>query len=364
MSDRPVKCVVWDLDDTLWDGVLLEDGAAPLRPAVAGVLRTLDRRGILLSIASRGDAAAARERLRDLGIDDLFLHPHINWGSKVDSITEIARRLNLGLDAFAFVDDQPFELAEVASRLPAVRCFPASEAAGLPDLPEFQPRFVTDESRLRRSMYRSELAREEATERFGGSPEEFLASLSMVFAIAPATEADLMRAEELTVRTNQLNTTGRTYSYEELDEYRRSPRHLLLVAELEDRFGTYGKVGLTLIERGPDAWTIRLLLMSCRVLSRGVGTVLLDHVRRLAVEAGVALRADFVQTERNRMMFVTYRLAGFRQIQASGQELLLELAETAAPPPPRHLTLRTSPSPLAGEEAEGRRGGRSDPADQ
>jgi FkbH-like protein len=340
MAVQPVKCVVWDLDDTLWDGVLLEDAEVRVRPWVIIVVRTLDERGILHSIASRNDARAARAKLRELGLDDLFLCPQINWGAKSDSLAEIGRDLNLDLDAFAFVDDQEFERAEVRARLPEVRCLDPGEIPGLPDRPDFQPRFVTEEARRRRLMYLGDRRRQEAAERFAGPAREFLASLSMVFTIAAASEQDLRRAEELTVRTNQLNTTGRTYSYAELDGYRRSPNHLLLMAELEDRFGGYGKVGLALVELGARLWTIRLFLMSCRVVSRGVGGVLLDDIRRRAAAADVTLRADFFRNERNRMMYVTYRLAGFREVSSQGDALVLEDTVGEPPPVPDHLTVR------------------------
>jgi FkbH-like protein len=340
MSERPVKCVVWDLDDTIWDGVLLEDREVRVRPDVVAALHELDGRGILHSIASRNDATTAHASLRAFGIDELFLHPQINWQSKADSIAEVARRLDLSLDAFAFVDDQVFEREEVRWRLPEVRCFDAGEAARLPSLPAFQPAFATEESRRRRALYRSEMRREEEAERFTGSPQEFLASLAMVFTVAPASEGDLRRAEELTIRTHQLNTTGRTYSYAELDDLRRSPRHMLLIAELEDRLGSYGKIGLALVALDADAWTIKLLLMSCRVLSRGVGTVLLNEIQRRAATAGVKLRADFVRNGRNRMMYVTYRLAGFREVWQEGDEAVLEATSREVPGPPTHLTIR------------------------
>ena len=99
-------------------------------------------------------------------------------------------------------------------------------------------------------MYQSQLAREEIESEFEGTSEQFLASLGMTFTIAPARREDLQRAEELTIRTNQLNATGRTYSYDELDALRESPDHLLLVASLTDRFGSYGKIGVALVEKG------------------------------------------------------------------------------------------------------------------
>jgi len=340
-DDSPVKCVVWDLDDTVWDGVLLEDEQVRLRPEVLEVLRTLDGRGILHSIASRNDPAAAHGKLTELGIADLFLYPQISWGSKAQSVAAIARRLNLAPDAFAFVDDQPFEREEVNSQLPAVRCFDAARAAELPSLPAFRPRFVTDESRQRRHMYRAGIERDQAAGEFAGTSDEFLATLDMVFTVAPALSEDLKRAEELTVRTHQLNTTGRTYSYAELEELQRSADHLLLTAELTDRYGSYGKIGLALVELGPAAWRVKLLLMSCRVMSRGVGTVLLSEIQRLAADAGVRLEADFVVTDRNRMMYVTYRMGGFREVRRDGDEVVLEGPAGEVAPHPAYLTVNS-----------------------
>ncbi|MET8578126.1 HAD-IIIC family phosphatase [Streptomyces sp. NPDC005012] len=312
-SAPTVKCVVWDLDNTVWDGVLLEDARVTLRPAVVEVIRTLDERGILNSIASRNDHDAAMAKLEELGIADYFLHPQINWGNKSDSVRAVAEAFNIGIDTLAFVDDQPFERDEVRFAHAEVLCVDAADAAGIPGLPRMRPRFVTADSRERRLLYRADVRRKEAQETHAGTDEEFLASLGMRFTIGPAHERDLQRAEELTVRTNQLNATGYTYSYDELDAFRRSPDHDLLVAGLEDRYGTYGKIGLALVERGTDAWTVKLLLMSCRVMSRGVGTVLLGHLIRSAHEAGVPLRAEFVPTDRNRVMYVTYKFAGFRE---------------------------------------------------
>src|SRR5262249_47371716 len=149
---------------------------------------------------------------------------------------------------------------------------------------------------------------------YRGPSVDFLRTLEMRFEIEEARDTDLERAEELTVRTHQLNTTGYTYSYEELDAYRRSDRHQLLIAGLTDRFGPYGKIGLTLVECGERVWTIKLLLMSCRVMSRGVGSVLLGYLMEQARDAGVPLRAEFKSNGRNRMMYVTYRFAHFQEV--------------------------------------------------
>ena len=318
-----IKCVVWDLDNTLWDGTLLEGDKVALREDVLTEIRRLDALGILHSVASKNDHDAAMEQLRVFGIDDLFLYPQINWNAKSHSVAKIAESINIGIDSLAFVDDQEFERAEVARAHPEVTCLDAIDLAVLRE-PAFQPRFVTDESARRRAMYRSQIMRAERESDFVGTNEEFLADLDMTLTIAPAQREDLQRAEELTVRTNQLNSSGVTYSYEELDALRTSPDHLLLVASLTDRFGDYGKIGVCLLEKGPEHWYVRLLLMSCRVMSRGVGTVLLGHVMNLAREAGKPLRADFAETGRNRLMQITYAFAGFTEVSRDCENVVLE----------------------------------------
>jgi FkbH-like protein len=321
---KSIKCVVWDLDNTIWDGVLLEDPNVTLRPGVVETLRELDRRGILHSIASKNDHEAAMKKLQEFGIQDYFLYPEINWNSKSSSIQAIAKSINIGLDTLAFIDDQPFEREEVAYELPDVMCVDALDLAWLPEMPGMMPRFVTNESRLRRQMYLGDIARKVVESEFTGPNEDFLATLEMVFTIKPASEADLQRAEELTVRTHQLNTTGYTYSYDELNAFRHSPNHLLLVSSLEDKYGTYGTIGLALVEKGPAFWSVKLLLMSCRVMSRGVGTIMMSTIMQRAREAGACLRADFIPNGRNRMMYVTYKFGGFSEIAQDGDLIIFE----------------------------------------
>jgi len=152
------------------------------------------------------------------------------------------------------------------------------------------------------------------------------------------------------LRTNQLNSTAVTYSYEELAAFADSPDHLLLVASLTDRFGTYGTIGLALVAKNHPVWTLKLLLMSCRVMSRGVGNVLLNHIMRLAAEAGARLRAEFIPTDRNRIMFVTYRFAGFRPAGKRDNVDLLEAPLDDVPPPPDHVVVHVDPA-LAGVSA-------------
>lgn len=346
-KSQKIKCLVWDLDNTLWDGTLLEDKQVRLRPEAVEVIKTLDARGILQSIASRNDATQALAQLKAFGVEEYFLYPQINWNAKSGSVQQIAKDLNLGIDAFAFVDDQPFERDEVAHGNPQVLCLDAAELAGIPDLPQMQPRFITEDSAKRRQMYLDDQKRHLEEQGFAGTQEAFLANLGMKFDIASAGEMDLQRAEELTVRTHQLNSTGYTYSYEELRNFIQSPDHELLIAGLDDKYGSYGRIGLALVEKRESVWILKLLLMSCRVMSRGVGTVLLHFIMSRAQAAGASLQAEFVPTDRNRMMHVTYRFAGFRKVANRDGVDVLEANLSQLQPMPKYLDLRVEPPVVA-----------------
>lgn len=311
MTDQTgtIKCLAWDLDNTLWDGTLLEDLSVTLRSDAKQVIKTLDARGILHSIASRSNHDSVMQRLNDLG-----------------------------LDAIAFIDDEPFERDEVKFTCPEVTCIDAADLPRVPDMPIMHPRFATEDSRLRRQMVLTDIARKQAEDEYTGPQEAFMESLGMALTIFPAQEEDLQRAEELTVRAHQLNATGVTYSYDELNQFRQSDRYDLLMARLDDRYGSYGHIGLALVEREAGLWTIKLLLMSCRVISRGVGTAMLTHIIDLARKHGVRLQAQFVPNDRNRMMNITFRFAGFREVQKNDGIVALEHDLTDIPKQPRYIT--------------------------
>lgn len=338
---KKVKCVVWDLDNTLWNGVLLEDEEVSLRQGVRGIIEELDKRGILQSIASKNEHNIAMEKLKELGLDEFFIYPQINWGAKSSSIKAIAKSINIGLDTLAFIDDQPFEIEEVSFSVPEVLCIDSADLSKLLGMQEMNPRFITEDSKLRRKMYQNDILRNTAEENYTGTQEEFLASLNMSFTIAPVCEGDLQRAEELTVRTHQLNTTGYPYSYEELDRFRKSDTHKLYMAGLEDKYGTYGKIGLVLIECKEEYWTIKLLLMSCRVMSRGVGSILISYIMRLAKRECVKLRAEFIPTDRNRMMYITYKFGGFTEVEEKDGLIIFENSMEQIQPLPDYVKINT-----------------------
>src|SRR5690554_3135807 len=123
---RKIKCVIWDLDHTIWEGILMEDSTVRLHDHIVEVIETLDQRGILQSIASRNEHDVAMEKLKQLGIDHYFIYPQINWNNKSASIQSIVESINIGMDTIAFIDDQPYEREEVNFHHPDVLCIDAS----------------------------------------------------------------------------------------------------------------------------------------------------------------------------------------------------------------------------------------------
>lgn len=313
------KCVVWDLDNTIWDGILSEAKSISIKENVINVIKELDRRGILQSIASKNNYDDAMSKLKELNISEYFLYPQINWNSKSSSIKKIQQSLNIGIDSFAFIDDQKFEREEVKSALGDITCYDTSEIDHILEYKAFNPSFLTDSSKYRRKMYMESITRKKDEETYEGTPEEFLTKLKMKFTISEATEDDLKRAQELTIRTHQLNATGITYDYDELNAFRVSPDYSLYVCELTDIYGSYGKIGVSLVEKKNDTWHIKLLLMSCRVMSRGVGTILLTYIINEAKKNNKKLFADFKKTDRNKMMYITYKLANFKEASSNGE---------------------------------------------
>ena len=191
-------------------------------------------------------------------------------------------------------------------------------------MPELDPAHVTEYDKMRSQMYLGEIQRSADEESFRGPKEAFLSSLDMQLTIFRPGEGDLQRAAELTQRTNQLNTTGYSFSRDELQSFLNSEEHLLLMAKLKDKYGDYGRIGLMIVEKETDHWTIKLLLMSCRVMTYGIGSVMLSYLINLAGKINKKLFAEFLPNERNRLMNVTYKFMNFKDYENKGKVLIFK----------------------------------------
>jgi methoxymalonate biosynthesis protein len=309
-----VKCVIWDLDNTLLSGVYLESGAQPPPPdpAMVTAAAQLRDRGIIHAIASRNPPEAAQYAARVTGLD--FAAAECGWGRKSDAVRRITADLGLAPDAVAFVDDDLYERAEVSSAVPEVLVLSPEDMAEAVGWPEFSPAVVTAEARRRGQMYAERRRRLEEARAFAGSPDEFLRYCRTQVSITPATAADVPRLHELSVRTRQFNTAGQDVPEPVLRELIGSPGHQVTIVRLADRFGDDGVVGGCVVERGSgSAWTVTLLMMSCRAMGRGVIQALLAWLARSAAHGGAAtLAVPSLVTPRNVPLRLALAAAGFR----------------------------------------------------
>lgn len=298
-SAKTIKCVVWDLDNTLWDGILVEDGADKLRlrPHIKEVLRTLDERGILASIVSKNNREEATAVLRSFGIEEYFLCPQISWQPKSQGIKTIARDLNIGVDSILFVDDSEFELQEVRTAHPFVRTVNALNHLAIPEMEGCQVE-VTAESRNRRKMYQVESKRTIAASDFGGNYLAFLRDCNLKLSIYPMTRDNLNRVHELTQRTNQMNFSGNRYERNILEQILDTSYLDTYVLDVEDRFGSYGIIGFCVVDNRVPLMTD--LMFSCRVQSKRVEHAFLAYIiHKYIAITGKDFFANYRKTARN-----------------------------------------------------------------
>ena len=340
MYRAPRKVLCTDLDNTLWGGVLGEDGPEGIATGSAfpgncyleyqKYLKQLSSRGILLAIVSKNNEADVREafkvRAADLALGlDSFVALKINWNEKAESIRELARELSLGLDSFVFVDDNAVECEAVRRQLPEVAVVeaPAREPWRLVEVLSGQPFFdaamVTGDDLHRVDEYRAQAQRAELASRVG-SRDEFLASLGIVCTFQSALLAPLSRAVQLLAKTNQFNLTTRRRSAADVEKYAATEGGQAVVVRVRDRFGDAGVVALALARRQGDDCVIDSLLLSCRVIGRGIESALLAYVGEEAARTGAKrLVGEFIATKKNAPCAEFYSDHGFSRFVPPGE---------------------------------------------
>jgi FkbH-like protein len=324
------RCLVLDLDNTLWGGVIGEDGIEGIRlggdaegeayQRFQEYLLDLARRGVVLAVVSKNDEADARlpfERHPDmrLGLDDIAAFV-ANWDEKAMNVERVAEELELGLDSLVFVDDNPVEREAVRRALPAVETIvmpsdPALFVQAIADYPLLEPSRLTREDANRTAQYRARamIDRERAT---APDLKSFLRGLEMSALVEPFDEVRLPRITQLISKTNQFNATTRRHGADVLRSMMADPCWVGLSLQLSDRLADHGLVAVAIAEQKGDVLDIDTFLMSCRVMGRTVETTLLEHLSAEAeLRSCVRLRGTFVPSERNRPAADLYARHGF-----------------------------------------------------
>jgi FkbH-like protein len=352
LAGRVAKVVAVDLDNTLWGGVIGEDGMTGIQvgpeypgaayQALQQALLDLTGRGILLAIASKNNPADAMEALRThpgmLLRPEHFAAMRIDWNEKSQNLREIAAELNLGLDAIAFLDDNPVERQRVREEIPEVIVVelsgdPMTYARAVRDCPAFERLAISEEDRQRTRYYAADKQRT-ALEQSTGSREDFYRSLKQEAEIAPVNALTLARVAQLTQKTNQFNLTTKRYTEPQVEELARRPDWQVLAIKVRDRYADNGLVGAAITHDRGDVCEVDTFLLSCRVIGRTVETALLAYLAEAARERGLRrLDGWFLPTKKNAPARDFYREHGFRLLAeetpegAPGQLWSLELAE-------------------------------------
>lgn len=337
----PKKVLCTDLDETLWGGIVGEDGPEGI---VSGVtfpgtsyysyqqfLKQISVRGILLAIVSKNNPAdvedAFRLRALDLAVTlDDFVGKKIGWDDKSRALRELSKELSLGLDSFVFVDESPFECDSIRQQLPEVTVIQANNEEPWNLVPRilraglFETLAITEEDRIRTEEYRLRVKRTEL-ENSSSSREDFLRSLDIRCRIVSAVDGVLDRSVQLLAKTNQFNLTTRRYSSGQIQEFAHRPKTQLLALRAQDRFGDCGVVGLAMCETRDETCRIDTLLLSCRVIGRGLESVLLYQIARTAREQGATrLLGEYAPTKKNEACVDFYPSHGFCRLQCSTTE--------------------------------------------
>lgn len=345
------KCLVLDLDNTLWGGVVGDDGIAgievgPMYPGncyteLQRRAKALRRQGVLLAIASKNEPAVVEETLAthpDLEVRaEDFAASQVTWEPKDASLRRIAADLNIDPASLVFADDSRFECDLVRASLPAVPVVrldgdPAGHAEAVLDGGFFDVLSTTETDRDRTRMYRARVQRAGFAGTFA-SATDYLRGLDIRVRLRRADQFTLPRLAQLLLRTNQFTMTGRHPGEAGTREMAQSPDHLVFSVDVADRFGAEGVVGGVWVTRRPGFWLLENVVMSCRVFSRGIEHAVLQYVADAARAAGATrLDALFRPTDRNGPGAAFYRGAGFTAGDGDGRLVLpLEPAPTLMP---------------------------------
>ncbi len=330
------KCIVLDLDNTLWGGIVGEDGLEGIKlgPTPEGrpflefqkYILSLFERGVILAVNSRNNPDDALKVLREhpymILKEKHFASMKINWNDKITNMKDIAKEINIGLDSMVFLDDDKANREMVKKAIPEVHVVdmpddPSLFVQTIMNLNEFNVLQITEEDKKKGEMYAAQRKRQEL-QSSSADISEFLRELNIKVAVARASSFTIPRISQLTQKTNQFNMTTRRYLEEDIEKFSKSDRHLVLSIKVEDKFGDNGIAGAVIIEKCANNWRIDTFLLSCRVLGREIEKAILAFVvEKMKKEGCQKLIGEFIQTKKNESARDFYQSNNFKLVSSS-----------------------------------------------
>ncbi|MBN1468003.1 MAG: HAD-IIIC family phosphatase [Fusobacteriaceae bacterium] len=339
-----VKCVAWDLDNTLWKGILVEDGEKKIKlnTKALKLIKKLDERGIIQTIVSKNNFNDAWRVLKKFKLQDYFIYPIINWGQKSENLKKIANKINININTFALIDDSNFERNEVQSALPYVKVYSDTHISKLLNYKEFDVP-VTEISKKRRLSYLAEIKREKEKTNFSDNYEEFLRSCEMEMEIfIPKNENQMKRCWELIQRSSQLNLTAERYTEEEFENILNNKEILSIAFSCKDKFGDYGIIGFSSFSETNSKLELKDFVLSCRAAQKHIEHAFFSWLSKKAKRKGKKLiSAKLIKTGKNKPLFKVFKDLNFRFIKETKDFLLVELNVNKKTPLNNIIKLRT-----------------------
>jgi len=313
------KCIVLDLDNTLWGGIVGEDGIEGIKlgPDPAGrpfiefqkVIKSLLKSGIILAINSKNNSKDAMKVIKEhphmILKEDDFACLKINWNDKIANMRDISNELNIGSDSMVFFDDDPVNRELIKISMPEIKTIdlpkdPSSYALILRGLNDFNVLKITDDDFKRAKMYRQEYDRHvfESTTK---NLEEYLKKLDIKVKIRLADKFSIPRISQLSLKTNQFNLTTKRYQEEEIKKFVKDDKMIVGCAEVEDKFGESGITNMFIIKKNNEEWILDTFLLSCRIIGRGIEEGILSKIIEIGKKEGIKkIKAQFIPTEKNK----------------------------------------------------------------
>lgn len=318
-----IKLVVWDLDNTLWNGTVYysDKNSIKLKPGTKEALKELTKRNIKNTICSKNYYEDAEKMLEKFEIKKFFDSAEVNWGLKSDNIRKLIKKYNVKENEVLFVDDDAFQRAEVLSQLPNIKVIELGDPLDILALDFMKLENETDEDKERVKILKEQRNREEAEKNRKGDYKEFLKNCDIKMTVRPVEEEDWERVVQLFNRTNELNTTGNRYELEKLKKSYDNKEIEVFVSELKDKFGDYGLIAECILDTRNKDWEIMDLTVSCRTMGRGIGSALLIAMMHEAKKRGAkSIRGILREIESNWRMKPLYLKRGFKVIKKNGNE--------------------------------------------
>lgn len=317
-----IKCIIWDLDNTIWEGIISEDKDVRIREEIIEIIEKLICKGIVSTICSKNDFSVVKKKLIEMNIWDCFVYPQINWNNKTDNINDFISKFHFRTENIAFIDDSPFERDLVKNSFKDISVVDGSSVSEIKKLIEsIDCNYNTLEARNRVAMYKIEEKRVNDSIQFSGSHLEFLKQCNIAVAIRKVVKSDIDRMLNLIERTNQLNTMGIYYSKEQILELITKRKFDVLIADVYDSYGDYGNSGLIIAKKEDKQYIIKLLVVSCRLLGKGISQTLLSYAYKCALDGGCEqLICEFLKTKYNRQLRMLFSMNGMKLIGVQNEK--------------------------------------------